>query len=127
MTIERLVEKKKWQFRRVPLGSVVCPSSLEVIVSFDVTKQVRVTSINLVAPGLQHFELVEMDVEAATEEILLPYYLAAAGMIVDARTFEDPIAWISAGRRIVIRSPEDISCAASGLARAGMTLWELTG
>ncbi len=127
MTIERLVEKKKWQFRRVPLGDVVCPSSLEVIVYFDVTKQARVTSINLVAPGLQHFELVEMDVDAATEEILLPYYLAAAGMIVDARTFEDPIAWIAAGRRIAIRSPEDISCAVSGLARAGMTLWELTG
>ncbi|GAI12064.1 unnamed protein product [marine sediment metagenome] len=127
MAIEKLTEQKKWRLRQVPLGSVVCPSSLEIIVSFDMTKQARVTSVNLVAPGLQHFELVEMDVDAATEVILEPYFLAAAGMIIDARTFDDPIAWVAAGRRVAIRSPQDISCVASGLARAGMNVWELTG
>ncbi|GAI07508.1 unnamed protein product, partial [marine sediment metagenome] len=127
MTIERLVERKKWRFRQVPLGDLDCPGSLEIIVSFDVIKQARVTSVNLTAPGLQHFELVEMDVDAGTEVILEPYFLAEEGMVADARTFDDPIAWVAAGRRVAIRSPKDISCVASGLVRAGMNIWELTG
>ena len=129
MTLERLLETKKWRFRRVPLGELGCPSGLEIIVFYDVTKQARVTSINLVAPGLQQFELVEIDLGPPVVTVILePYFLAAAGMIVDARTFDNPIAWIAAGRRIAIRIPgEVLSCAVSGLARAGMNIWELTG
>ena len=128
--LERLLETKKWRFRQVPLGEVALPTLLSchhTIVYLDVTKQARVTSVNLTAPGLQHFELVEMDIDAGTEVILEPYYLAAAGMIVDPRTFDDPIAWIAANRRVAIRTPACCSCVVSGLVRAGMNLWELTG
>jgi len=126
MTIERLEEKKKWRFRRVPLGSKTpCPSAGAVITSLAVSKQARVTGVNLEAPGFQQFDLVEID--GGTKTPLMPYRLESAGMIIDARTFDDPIAWVAAGTTVAVRTSTAASCAVSGLVRAGMTVWELVG
>ena len=126
MAIERLEERKKWRFRRVPLGAnTPCPSAGAVITSLDVTKQARVTGVNLEAPGFQQFDLVEIDGGAVT--LLMPYRLESAGMIIDARTFDDPIAWVAAGTTAAVRTSTAASCAVSGMVRAGMDVWELVG
>lgn len=81
--------------------------------------------MNLEAPGFQQFDLVEID--GGTKTPLMPYRLESAGMIIDARTFDDPIAWVAAGTTVAVRASTAASCAVSGLVRAGMTVWELVG
>jgi len=127
MTLEMLKEKRKWRFRRVPMGTnEPCPSAGTIITSIAVTKQARVTGVNLEAPGLQKFDLIEVDADGGIVA-LMPYRLESAGMIIDARTFEDPIAWVAAHTTAAVRVSEDTSCVVSGLVRAGMTVWELVG
>jgi len=127
MGLERLPEKKKWIFRRVPLGQKVTPSGSADIVTLNVTKQARVTGVNLEAPGLQLFDLIERNQDGTGVVALMPYRLQSGGMIVDARTFEEPIAWIAANKTIAIRTTPGASAVVSGLVRAGLTVWELEG
>ena len=127
MTIERLPEKKKWVMRRVPLGAVANPDGGVDIVTVNVTKQSKVTALNVQAPGQQTFELIERNQDATGVVDLMPYRLQAAGMIIDARTFENPIAWIAANKTIAIITQIGASALASGFVKGGMDVWELIG
>ena len=127
MAIERLPEKKKWVFRRVPLGAVANPDGGVDIVTVNVTKQSKVTALNVQSPGQQVFELIERNQDATGVVNLMPYRLQAAGMIVDARTFEDPIAWIAANKTIAIITQIGASAIVSGFVKSGMDVWELIG
>ena len=128
MTIERLPEKKKWVMRRVPLGAVTNPAGGVDIVTVNVTKQAKVTAINVQSPGQQTFELIERNQIAPFGVVnLMPYRLQAAGIIIDARTFKDPIAWIAANKTIALITQIGASAIVSGFVKGGMDVWELIG
>ena len=127
MTIERLPEKKKWVMRRVPLGAVANPGGGVDIVTVNVTKQARVTAVNVQSPGQQVFDLIERNQDLTGVVNLMPYRLQAAGIIIDARTFEDPIAWIAANKTIAIITQIGASAIVSGFVKSGMDIWELIG
>ncbi len=127
MTIERLPEKKEWGFRRVPQGAVANPGGGVDIVTVNVTKQARVTAVNVQSPGQQVFDLIERNQDLTGVVNLMPYRLQAAGIIIDARTFEDPIAWIAANKTIAIITQIGASAIVSGFVKSGMDIWELIG
>jgi len=118
MAIERLPERKKWVFLSRE-GSAVAPSGNTVILTYTPDKQAKLVEVMLEAPRAARFLV---NIGGSTQK---RYRLAAAGMILDARTFEDPILWWSANQALEIRTAPGASGAAGEVFSASINVWKM--
>jgi len=117
MAISRLPERKKWVFLSRE-GSAIAPSGNTVILTYTPDKQAKLVEVMLEAPRATRFIV-------RTGNRRKRYRLAAAGMILDARTFEDPILWWSADQALEIRTAPGASGAAGEVFSASINVWKM--
>ncbi len=126
MTIERLPERKKWRMR-FRQASYCAPSAETDIVTFNNVKQTKLAGLILESPRAAVFNIIVREQDGTLPVIRKRYRLAAAGEIVDARTFEDPILWYPADRTLAVQTAPHVSAGAGSCMSASLDLWELTG
>jgi len=117
MAISRLPERKKWVFLSRD-ASAVAPSGNTLILSYTPDKQAKLVEVMLEAPRATRFI-----VRAGNRS--KRYRLAAAGMILDARDFDDPILWWSANQALEIRTAPGASGAAGEVFSASINVWKM--
>lgn len=126
MTIERLPERKKWRMR-FREASYCAPSAETDLVTFNSTKQTKLAGLIMESPRAAIFNVIERRQDGTLPVIRKRYRLPSPGMIVDARTFEDPILWFSANRTLAVQTAPHVSAGAGSCMSASLDLWELTG
>ena len=120
MAIEKLDERKKW-LHLSREGSAIAPSGNTLILTWTPGKQLRLTEVMLEAPRQARFTVTAV---GGTGKIKR-YRLQTAGMLLDARSFEDPIMWCDAGRALEIRTGLGISGLAGEIFSASINAWKL--